>query len=926
MGDLILQTEVSNARRALIETRPEFRGWEWRYLSSASNSAALVLGKSRVGFCSVLRVRGAPIILAGALDGSVWAWDADTGKFLYTIKHHDAPILDIAVEENLRTGISLAVDGTYSRFDCRRGDEFQRGKGGRVTEVEDPAQTWSGVYQIRSRIGAISPGGRRVAWLENGPARVFDLDTGETVPLKLADDLEFELISNKDQAQWADWIGEDLVIAFARNLPGTGSKGEGYLLYFDQEGNEIPDRRLTQFPNLVGNARVDVSESGVLVTLKDQVLVHRFSNTIREGESAERPRWKRLEGHRGQVGHRGEVHAVALSPDARTAVTGGGSIDLRALVWNAETAKPVGEKTAYMSSRGVLHGHEEAILSVAIDEGSGTVLSASGDGTVRVWNLRNEPWMRRSGKPVDEPEKDAKHLHVVKRVSFSRDGRYLYATTLKPAVLVIDTELATSSEPISGELWDRVLALDPSVSDEPARAVLLTRAGDGRFDVRVATLTARRGVIATSDALLELSESAVEQVAAAVDPRTGRLAVFAPREESIVLYLFDELGFAEYGEPREIPVEPDVPTSLCFSDDGRLLAVGVNRELARSGEVSVYDVESGERLVQQSLGPVSLTRICFSHRGDEVFAASDAWRIFCISIPDGRIREFATRSSRVNGIAVSPDDTRLITGSESAWIRIYDIPSGQVLLELPEVDTFIPDVAWDPRDRYVAAAGGYDLSALLYRTKPDTHVLAWALVERLRRQHPLTSSIIDDLQGMDEDVTGMVIPAGTDSDEVRKEALSLARMFGPDPDHLDSVSWSMVVDAGASAKKDICRQALSLSIRALELRDSWRHRRTVGLARLRNGHHPQALTEFEASLAEAPELFQPSLRILVAITRYHLEQAGDPAHAAAQLEAVLQEVTRELDVDTETRKDPAASGFLEEARSMLAGGGTPRKS
>jgi len=76
-------------------------------------------------------------------------------------------------------------------------------------------------------------------------------------------------------------------------------------------------------------------------------------------------------------GHRGYVLDVAFSPDGKRVISA--SEDGTARIWNASTGKL--ERT--------LRGHAEAVNSAAFSADAERVVTAGADGTVRVWNLRD---------------------------------------------------------------------------------------------------------------------------------------------------------------------------------------------------------------------------------------------------------------------------------------------------------------------------------------------------------------------------------------------------------------------------------------------------------------------------------------------------------------------------------------------------------
>jgi WD40 repeat protein len=85
----------------------------------------------------------------------------------------------------------------------------------------------------------------------------------------------------------------------------------------------------------------------------------------------------------------GDVYAVAVTADGRTAVSGGDDGTVR--VWDlAGTAAPR-----------VLTGHDGQVRGVAVTADGQTAVSGGGDGTVRVWDLAGDQEQARWIADVD---------------------------------------------------------------------------------------------------------------------------------------------------------------------------------------------------------------------------------------------------------------------------------------------------------------------------------------------------------------------------------------------------------------------------------------------------------------------------------------------------------------------------------------------
>ncbi len=76
-------------------------------------------------------------------------------------------------------------------------------------------------------------------------------------------------------------------------------------------------------------------------------------------------------------GHTDRVYAVAFSPDGKTLLSGSGDNTLR--LWDAATGK----------SLLTLRGHTGRVTAVAYSPNGQTLLSGSGDNTLRLWDIND---------------------------------------------------------------------------------------------------------------------------------------------------------------------------------------------------------------------------------------------------------------------------------------------------------------------------------------------------------------------------------------------------------------------------------------------------------------------------------------------------------------------------------------------------------
>jgi WD40 repeat protein len=115
-------------------------------------------------------------------------------------------------------------------------------------------------------------------------------------------------------------------------------------------------------------------------------------------------------------GHRGDVHAVVITPDNRRIASAGD--DKQIIMWDIERAKPARQWPA----------HEKAIPTLALSPDGKVLASGSRDNTIRLWNPA-------TGKLRDTL---IGHTEDVMSVRFSPDGKWLASASYDQTVRLWD--------------------------------------------------------------------------------------------------------------------------------------------------------------------------------------------------------------------------------------------------------------------------------------------------------------------------------------------------------------------------------------------------------------------------------------------------------------------------------------------------------
>jgi WD40 repeat protein len=345
----------------------------------------------------------------------------------------------------------------------------------------------------------------------------------------------------------------------------------------------------------------------------------------------------------------------------------------------------------------VLEGHRQPVLDVAFSPDGRSLLTASGDGTARLWDVR-------TGAEVARITEDS---GLVARALFSPDGRLVLA--------VSDDGLPT--------LWD--------VRNQSERAVLRGHqdgvvqgafSADGRRAI-TASLdgTARVWDTASGSQVAVLAGSDGALADAALSP-DGHRAVTAPGDcmdrERCVARLWDVRTGRQTAALRGHQLRIN---RTFFDRDGRRVLT-----VSEDGTVRAWSAATGARLAVFEEPRRKLQSNPYDPEGPGLVERVSALRDAALS-PDGRF--LATGSERgivriwnartaaalsflaghkqaITRLAFSPDGRFLVSSSEDGTARIWEVATGKLISVVPEAGAALP--AADPQEPGSWTAGFYN--------------------------------------------------------------------------------------------------------------------------------------------------------------------------------------------------------------------------
>lgn len=96
---------------------------------------------------------------------------------------------------------------------------------------------------------------------------------------------------------------------------------------------------------------------------------------------------------------------------------------------------------------------------------------------------------------------------------------------------------------------------------------------------------------------------------------------------------------------------------------------------------------------------------------DEPITPDNAVRL----IPDAATIPQSVPEAAIHGTALSPDGQTVAIGYSDGYVRLWDVNSGDLQLELPTEAAFVPSVAFSPDGALLATGAGFAEDALDYR-------------------------------------------------------------------------------------------------------------------------------------------------------------------------------------------------------------------
>jgi WD40 repeat protein len=372
------------------------------------------------------------------------------------------------------------------------------------------------------------------------------------------------------------------------------------------------------------------------------------------------------------TGHPVSVGAVAFSPDSRALAAGARAVRL----WDPTTGRPL---------RTLTPSPEKWTHRLVFGPDGRLLAAANWDGTVIVWDLA-----------ADRSRVLEGHAGRVNAVALHPDGRHLASVGTDKNVVI----------------WDLAVIWDLKDQDK----AIFARDGDEIWDVAYSP-DGTRLARTTGDHTVSVCDARTgEPIYSRTDPRFGpRCVLFSPDGRTLAIggargvQIWDAVSGHEVWEQRG---HTSRVQALAFSPDGRRLASGEDTT------VRLWDPETGQEALTLGDHAGAVFALAFSPDGDRLASAGGTgagsdntvriWNATPVEeeYPEP-IRTDAGHTRDVNGLAFSRGGRLLASASEDEDVRVRVAATGEVIQVIHSQISGLNGVAFSPDGTRLAAVGDH---------------------------------------------------------------------------------------------------------------------------------------------------------------------------------------------------------------------------
>ncbi|WP_437282533.1 TIR domain-containing protein [Sorangium sp. So ce375] len=403
------------------------------------------------------------------------------------------------------------------------------------------------------------------------------------------------------------------------------------------------------------------------------------------------------------AGHSDRVKACAVGPDGQRIVSASGDETLK--VWNLATGQLLS----------TLEGHSNTVVACAISPDGQRIVSASDDETLKVWDLA-------TGQLLSTLQG---HSGRVRACALSPDGQRIVSASSDETLKVWDLATGQLLSTLQGHSNSVVAcAISPdgqrivsASNDETLKIwdlatgqLLSTLQGHSSWVSACAISPDGQRIISASwDETLKVWDLATGQLLSTLEGHSGRVLACAisPDGQRIVsasanktLKVWD---LATGQLLSTLQGHSDAVTACAISPDSqRIVSASDDKAL------KVWDLATGQLLSTLQGHSDEVTACAISPDGQRIVSASSDNTVKVWDLATGQLPStLQGHSGRVRVCALSPDGQRVVSASDDRTLKVWDLATGQLLSTLQGHSGRVPACAISPDGRRIVSAS-YD--------------------------------------------------------------------------------------------------------------------------------------------------------------------------------------------------------------------------
>lgn len=748
-GALTIQESLSNLTKDLEDRHRELS------ISTAKQD-------TREKIVSLAYSASGQLLVTGASNGEAHVWDTKTGILISRILAHEQSVVSVSFSSDDRQVLTVSLDGTAKLWNGRDGSHS-------LTFEGHSDIIWDGAFsQNGSQVATVS---------SDGTARLWSAETGEEVARMAASTrINDDGFEEPDPFRRLSMSPDGIHIAFAGGADDAimiwslADQTVSHLIKDYEEFEAVEGLAYAPDGSLLA---ASVGDVGVLVydtrtaqrrfTLighQDVIGALSFSKDgelLATGSDDGQVRiWSMHSGELVAVlgGHSGRVNALKFSHSGMQVIGVGDDATVR--IWSAFGLRRH-ERRKWGVSK-ALTSHTDMILDVAISPSGDYFTTASADGRAIIWDAYGGVSTDIFSQVVD-PDDFATgplyHAALSPRsdwLATSSFGGYVYLWSLrddkKDRVLSLDGEdilsygfnAAGTSFAIGGHnkqvriLNSETLAVESELSTNfwPHHVKFgcsdqcLLIAGEEIVAIwhwsedgwRPASVLDHAGAGYVQE--IEIA-SGGDRVATQSDD--GAVRLFNLQNGNAILFF---------------PANPNVDSAMKFDPSGKLLFFGEDRN-----GLKIFRAQDGALVDQLEDGRMGVETIAFDVEKSRVaLGINDASIQVRNSDTLEEIYSLETGGGTAPSIAISPDGSRLLTGSRNGPARLWQLDNGELLAELYGHEDGAPSpgvrqVAFSEDGKHILTVGE-DATARIWPNETDAARLIERVGQNLEALEPLS--------------------------------------------------------------------------------------------------------------------------------------------------------------------------------------------